>query len=489
MASSRQRRRLPDITEAMPLTHPHAAGIDVGSTSHAVAIPPRPGVESCRTFGGTTPDLQAMAAWLREAGVTTVALESTGNYWVQPWRILEAAGFHVVLVHPAYARQAKRTKYSDLDDSVWLQLMHSYGLLPASFQPPAPFIRLRVLWRHRDRLIQEQGRCMQQMHDALDLMNIQVHKALTDLAGVTGMAILRAIVAGEHDPQTLATYRDRRVKCSHADLVKALTGDYRAEELFILKQRLARYDFTQRQLTELDAEIDRLLAELARTCPAPAPEDPPPAWPAPEGPSSAPLAPPARTTAKPNVAPPASPRKARSKQEPTVYDWYAFVLALGGGTDLTRICGLSVLLVLALIAELGVDLSPWASARQFTAWLGLAPDHRVSGGKVLKRQTRRGKPHAAHFFYQAALAVTKSHTPLGEFYRYQKARMGPRKALTATARKIAILYYHLLRYGPGFVEAGQQRLAENAEGRKRRKLHRLAAELGVAIVDPNACAA
>lgn len=480
MTSTRQRRRLPDITEAMTITHPRAAGIDVGSRYHAVAIPPHLCPESCRTFGGTTPDLQAMAAWLCQHGITTVALESTGNYWVQPLRVLEAAGLQVILVHPAYARQAKRTKYSDLDDSVWLQLMHSYGLLPASFQPPAPFVRLRTLWRHRDRLIAEQGRCLQQMQDALDLMNVQVHKALADIAGVTGLAILRAIVAGERDPARLAAYRDRRVKCAPEDLIKALTGDYREEEVFVLGQRLARYDFIQRQVTEVDVQIEQRLVSLQATCPLP-PVVAPPAAPCPPEEGIPP------TAGKPNVAPPSAPRKSRSKQEPSTYDWHAHLVALCGA-DLTRICGLSVLLVLSLIAELGVDLSPWASAKQFTAWLGLAPDHRVTGGKVIKRQTRRGKPHAAHFFFLAALAVAKSHTPLGEFYRYQKARMGPRKALTATARKIAILYYHLLKYGPAFVEEGQRRLASNAEHRKRRKLHRLAAELGVHIVE-EPCAA
>ena len=474
MAASRQRRRLPDITEAMTITNPLAAGIDVGSTFHAVAIPPHLTADSCRTFGCTTPDLQAMAAWLRHYGITTVALESTGNYWVHPLRILEAAGFHVILVHPAYARQAKRSKYSDLDDSVWLQLMHSYGLLPASYQPPAPFVRLRTLWRHRDRLIAEQGRVLQQMQDALDLMNVQLHKAISDIAGVTGLAILRAIVAGERDPAQLATYRDRRIKCAPEDLIKALTGDYRDEEVFILGQRLARYDFTQQQLAELDAQIDQRLAELQDTCPPPPPASAP-ASPTPDAVS---------VTGTPNVAPVTAPRKGRSKQEPATYNWHARLEALCG-VDPTRICGLAVLTVLALIAELGTDLSPWASAKQFTAWLGLAPDHRVTGGKVIKRQTRRGKPQAAHAFYLAALAVAKSHTPLGEFYRFQKARMGPRKALTATARKLAILYYHLLTYGPAFVEVGQQRLAQNAEGRKRRKLRRLAAELGVEIVEPS----
>lgn len=475
MASFRQRRRLPDITEAMTITHPLAAGIDVGASSHAVAIPPHLTAESCRTFGATTPELQALTAWLVQHGITTVALESTGNYWVAPLRLLEAAGLQVILVHPAYARQAKRSKYSDLDDSVWLQLMHSYGLLPASFQPPAPFVRLRTLWRHRDRLIAEQGRCLQQMQDMLDLMNVQVHRALSDLSGLTGLRILRAIVAGERAPAQLATYRDPHVKCSADALLQALTGDYRDEEVFILGQRLARYDFIQQQLTELDARIDQYLADLVVT-------GPPPAAPAP---SPAPVAAGAAETPAPapaNVAPPGRPRKKRSKQEPAAYDWHARGVALCG-VDPTRLCGLSVLLVLALLAELGPDLSAWASAKQFTAWLGLAPDHRVTGGKVIKRQTRRGKPYAAHLFYLAALAVAKSHTPLGEFYRFQKARMGPKKALTATARKLAVLYYHLLRHGPAFVEVGQQRLAHNAETRKRRKLRRLAVELGVEIVE------
>ena len=468
MTSARQRRRLPDITEAMTITHPLAAGIDVGSTFHAVALPPHLAAECCRTFGCTTPDLQEMAAWLQEYGITTVALESTGNYWVQPLRILEAAGFQVILVHPAYARQAKRSKYSDLDDSVWLQLMHSYGLLPASFQPPAPFIRLRTLWRHRDRLIAEQGRCLQQMQDALELMNVQLHKAITDIAGVTGLSIIRAMVAGERDPAQLASYRDRRIHSTTEELIKALTGDYRDEEMFVLGQRLARYDFTQQQLSELDAQLELRLAELQATCPPP--------------PVTAPPAEVAPVTGPANVAPPTAPRKSRSKQEPSSYNWHARLVALCG-VDLTRIIGLSVLTVLALIAELGTDISPWASAQQFTAWLGLAPDHQVTGGKVIKRHTRRGKPQAAHAFYLAALAVAKSHTPLGEFYRYQKARLGPRKALTATARKLAILYYHLLKYGPAFVEEGQRRLAQNSEGRKRRKLNRLAAELGVEIVE------
>lgn len=375
-------------------------------------------------------------------------------------------------MHPNYAKQAKRSKYSDLDDSVWLQLMHSYALLPASFQPPAAFVRLRTLWRHRDRLIAELGRCLQQMQDAMDLMNIQLHKALSDVSGVTGLAILRAIVAGERNPTRLAAFRDRRVKCSPEDLVKALTGDYRDEEIFVLGQRLARYDFIQQQLTELDARIEQQLVALEATCPPPTPV----ASVATPDPTAQP------TTAKPNVAPPHTSKKARSKQEPTSYDWHARILALCG-VDPTRICGLAVLTVLHLIAELGTDMRPWASAKQFTAWLGLAPDHHITGGKVIKRHTRRGKPQAAHAFYIAALAVTKSHTPLGEFYRFQKARMGPRKALNATARKIAILYYHLLKYGPDFVEIGQRRLAENAEARKRRKLHRLAKELGVEIVE------
>lgn len=471
MVSTRQQRRLSNITEAMTITNPLAAGIDVGSTFHAVAIPPHLAAESCRTFGCTTPDLQDMASWLHEHGITTVALESTGNYWVQPFRILEATGLHVILVHPSYARQAKRSKYSDLDDSVWLQLMHSYGLLPASFQPPDIFIRLRTLWRYRDRLIVEQGSILQQMQDAMELMNVQLHKAITDISGLTGMTIIRAIVAGERDPAKLALLRNRRVHCSPEDMIKALTGDYRNEELFILGQRLARYDFIHQQLDELNAQIDQQLATIEAIKP-----------PATIDLSNITLPEEYHSTDKPNVAPPNTPRKYRSKQEPSDYDWHTRVVALCG-VDPTRICGFSVLTVLTLISELGTDLSSWASAKQFTAWLGLAPDHQVTGGKVIKRHTRRGKPQVTHAFYNVALAVAKSHTPMGEFYRFQKSRIGPRKALTATARKSAILYFHLLKYGPNFVEEGQQRLNKNSEERKRRKLQRLATELGVQIVE------
>lgn len=484
MTSERQKHRLPNITEAMTITNPLAAGIDVGSTFHAVSIPPHLTDESSRIFGSTTPDLIEMVTWLQEYGITTVVLESTGNYWVHPVRIIEDAGIQAILVHPAYARQAKRTKYSDLDDSVWLQLMHSYGLLPSSFLPPPEIISLRRLWRHRDRLIIEQGRYLQKMQDSLDLMNVQLHRAITDISGVTGMSILRSIVAGERDPKQLALYRDRRVKSSYEDMVKALTGDYREGEIFILKQQLARYDFTIDQLTELDEQIENLLVKLVDSCSPPCFSESDRVE---QSLTGIEISADQTPTAKPNVAPEGSPRKKQSKQEPSNYNWYAHILKLCG-VDATRICGMSVLLVLSIISELGVDLSPWASAKQFTAWLGLAPDHKVTGGKVIKRQTRRGKPHAAHFFYLAALAVTKSHTPLGEFYRYQKARMGPRKALNATARKIAIKYYHLLKYGPAFMEEGQRREEVKSEGRKRRRLDRLAAEMGLQVIDPKLAA-
>jgi len=459
----KNRFRLPTVTEAMPVTNPRAAGIDVGSRMHAVAIPAHLSAEPCRTFGCTTPDLQEMAAWLCSVGITTVAMESTGNYWVQPLRILEAAGLHVILVHPEYARQAKRTKYSDLDDSLWLQQMHAYGLLPASFLPPALFQRLRTLWRHREKLIGLQASCLQRIQNTLELMNVQLHKAVTDISGLTGLRIIRAIVAGEHNPAQLALYRDPHIHCSFDDLVKALTGDYREEELFVLRQLLAGYDFYQQQLDACDAEVDAFLHTVAASLPPPVPAEP--------------------ARGKASVRPASALWKRPSKHEPTRYDWHALLTKLCG-VDATRICGLSVLLVLAIIAEIGTDLTPWESVKRFTAWLGLAPDHRISGGKVLKRHTRRGKPHAAHPFYVAALAAAKSQTPLGEFFRYQKARIGGAKALTATARKIAELYYSLLTYGPDFVEHGQQVLQHQSQERKRRKLARLARELGVTIVEP-----
>ena len=486
MAHQRNKYRLQPITEEMTVKYPLAAGVDVGSRQHAAAIPSHLTPEFYRLFGCTTPELLAMAAWLLSFGITTVAMESTGNYWVQPMRILQAAGLHVILVHPEYARQAKRTKYSDLDDSVWLQQMHAYGLLPASFLPEPTFQRLRSLWRHRANLIADQGRCIQRMQNALELMNLQVHKAISDLAGKTGMLIIRALVRGERNPAHLAQFRDPRCKCTPTELTDALTGDYREEELFVLGQVLAQYDLFGQQVEQLDAQIEVFLQEQVALAP-PLPEDPPfpnvsrkakgavtpdtvpqPAAPASQG--------------KPNVQAAGMPRKRRSTNEPTAYDWHAALHRLLG-VDATRICGLSVMHVMSLIAELGVSMRPWETGKRFTAWLGLAPDHRVSGGKVLKRRTRKGKPYAAHFFYQAALAVAKSETPLGEFYRYHKGRLGPAKALTATARKIALLYYFLLTYGPEFVERGIRHVEQQNLKRKRKRLKQLAQELGVTILE------
>lgn len=484
--------RLPDISDAMTVKNPRAAAADVGSRFHAVAVPPHLSPqEPARLFGCTTPELREVAAWLLSLGITTVALESTGNYWVPLLRILEAAGLHVILVHPEYARQAKRTKFSDLDDAIWLQQMHAYGLLPPSFQPPAPFHRLRALWRYRETLVADQAREVQRMQNALELMNLQLHKAISDITGVTGLTIIRAIVRGDHAPLHLVQYRDPQCKCTEAELIKALTGDYREEELFVLGQVLSRYDFCLTQLTAVDAQIDVFMQDLLRLLPpvpSAAPVTPRPPAVAKAAPSAdADPSPQPPTYRKPNVAPAGSKRKRRSKREPAAYDWHAALQQLLG-VDATRICGLSVLTVLAIIAEIGTDLSPWDSVQRFTSWLGLAPNHQVSGGKVLKRRTRRGKPHAAHPFYVAALAAAKSQTPLGNFYRYQKGRLGPKKALTATARKIAVLYYNLLKYGPDYVEHGQQHLQEHLERRKVRQLHRLAKELGVTITAAPAAA-
>lgn len=472
MTSTRQRRRLSAITEAMTITNPLAAGIDIGSRFHAVAIPSHLVKENCRTFGVTTPDLLEMAAWLNQYGITSVVLESTGNYWVQPFRILEKAGLHAIVVNPGFARQAKRSKYSDLDDSVWLQLMHSYGLLPDSFQPTEHFIDLRTLWRHREHLIAESGSVLQKMQDALELMNIQLHKAISDISGVSGLKIIRAIVAGERDPNRLVLLCDYRLKCSREDMIKALTGDYRKSEIFVLKQRLENYDSFQKQIVEVDVMVEEQLSIIQEMCPPPLPvkSDLFP------DPTAKP------TTGKPNISPLDSPRKDHSKMEPKVYDWHSRVVAICG-SDPTRICGLSVLNVLSLIAELGNDVNSWESAKQFTAWLGLAPNHQVTGGKVIKRQTRRGKPKAAHVFYMAALSVAKSKTPLGDLYHSQKASIGTGRALNATARKIGVFYYNLLKYGPEFVEVGIRHLEINSDKRKRRQLKRLAKELNVDIVE------
>jgi transposase len=431
----------------LEVVHRNAAGIDIGSTFHVVAVPADRSSEPVRTFRSFTDDLQHLADWLQQVGITTVAMESTGVYWIPVFEILEARGLEVLLVN---ARQAKNVpgRKTDVNDAQWLQQLHSYGLLQASFRPRDEVVALRAYTRHRERLTQYAAAHIQHMQKALQQMNVQLHHVLSDITGQTGMAIIRATVAGERDPAVLARLRDPRCKASLETIRAALTGNYRPEHVFALQQALELYDVYQTKLAACDVQIQNVLSQLASACSEP--DDPLPL--------------------------------AKGKGGPRVGLEVRKALYTLVGVDLTQIAGLGTESVLQLIAECGHDMSRWPTAKHFTSWLTLAPGSKISGGKVLSSRTRRSTNRAATLFRLAAMSVGRTATALGAFYRRLAARTGKAKAITATARKIATLFYNLLRYGAAYNDPGQDFYEERYRQKVLRNLERKARDLGYDLV-------
>ncbi len=405
-------------TELVPL-HRRAAGIDIGSTFHVVAVPVDLDAEPVRTFKSFTSDLHRLADWLVSLDITTVAMESTGIYWVPVYEILEARGLEVVL---ANARDAKNVpgRKTDVNDAQWIQQLHSYGLLRASFRPGPALVTLRSYLRHRERLIQYAASHVQHMQKALMQMNLQLHHVVTDITGVTGMKIVRAILEGERDPEVLAAHRDVRCKASVETIRGALSGNYQPEHVFALRQAVELYDTYQAKVRDCDIEIERCLEAI----PKKAPETPTP-----------------------------KPRTKKSSRNEPGFDVHALLFAMLG-VDLTQIHGLGPSSALQILAECGTDMTRWPTAKHFTSWLTLAPGSKISGGKVLSARTRPSANRAAVLLRIAAISVSRTPTALGAFFRRVAARAGKAKAVTATARKIAVLFYNTLRYGTAYVDPG-----------------------------------
>ena len=422
---------------------PNAAAVDVGASSHWVAAPPGRTDQPVREFGVMTGNLHALAEWLIECGVDTVALESTGVYWIPVYEVLEQRGLKVWLVD---ARQMKYVpgRKSDVQDCQWLQKLMSFGLLRGAFRPDGEVCVVRAVARQREVLITEQGHWVQRMQKALVEMNIQLTEVLSDVMGVTGQAIIRAIVAGERDPKVLARYRDGRVKASAAEIAEALRGNWREEHLFVLTQALAMYDDIGRHLHECDAKLQRLLGERAEHA----------------------------------VDLGKAPRQG-SKQR-IAFDARQ-ALANWAGVDLTRIPGLGVTVVMTLLTEIGPNLSRFETVKHFCSWLGLCPGTKISGGKVLYSATKRSANRARQALKMAAQSLSHSDSALGAFYRRLCARMDKLRANTATAHKLARMVYFMLTRGEAFVEQGQQRYEEQQRQRSVAALKRRAAALGFQI--------
>ena len=429
-----------------------AAGLDVGSTFHVVAVPPNRDDEPVRTFQSFTSDLHALADWLHQVGITTVAMESTGVYWIPVFEILEQSGFEVLLVNARHVKNVPGRK-TDVNDAQWLQQLHQYGLLRASFRPRDAIVQLRAYLRHRERLVDYAASHIQHMQKALMQMNVQLQHVVTDITGVTGMKIIRAIVGGNQDPAALTEFRDPRCKASKSTIREALTGNYREEHVFALGQSLDLYDFHQAKIAECDEHVEAVLDKLNVDQPAPA----------------EPL---------PKV------RNARSRNEPP-FDVRAALYTLIGA-DLSQIHGFGPHTVLRLVAECGDDLSKWPTAKHFTSWLCLAPGNKISGGRVLSSETRRTSNRASTLLRLAAVNVGKTQTALGAFYRRLGARVGKAKAITATARKLAVLFYNAMRFGMKYVDPGQNYYEERYRQRVLHNLSRRAKEFGYSLVENGA---
>ena len=431
--------------------YPDAAGIDCGAAAHVVAVPPDRDAESVRTFATFTGDLHRLAAWLTACRITHVAMESTGVYWIPVFDILEAHGFQVLLVHARHIRHVPGRK-SDVADCEWLRDLHIHGLLRGSFRPSAAIVALRTYLRHRATLIELAATQVQRMQKALVQMNLLLPRVVSDIAGATGLRILRAIVAGERDPATLARHRDYRCHATEAEIVAALTGHYRPELVFTLQQHLELFDSCQRQLAGCDHAIEAQLAQLAATVPVPAAP-----LPAPRG----------RVTPRDN-----DPR----------FDVRTPLYRLTG-TDLSQLDGIGPANALRLIAEIGTDMTRWPTAGHFTSWLALAPHNKISGGRLLSSRTVPSANRAAATLRLAAVNLGRTQTALGAFYRRLAYRVGKAKAVTATARKLAILVYRTLKEGLVYRDPGADAYDRAHRAAVVRRLRQRAVSLGFELVN------
>jgi len=437
--------------DGLPTIFANAAGMDIGADEIVVAVPPDRDPQPIRAFRTFTPDLDALVIWLLECGIDTVAMESTGVYWIPIYELLEQHGIVPYLVNGRHVKNVPGRK-SDWNDAQWLQKLHALGLLRASFRPDAEISALRTLVRYRAELIAHRAPHILHMQRALQQMNVQLERVLSDMMGTTGQAIIRAIVAGERDPLALAQMRNPACKSSEEMIAKALRGSWKDELLFVLTQALAIYDVYTAQIAACDGALEQYLQHMQAGS-----SDP-----------EAPLPdlPPAKTDSHSKNAPAFNARA-----------YYARLL----GVDLVAVMGLSSSSVQTIISEIGTDMSRFSTVKHFCAWLGLAPRNDISGGKVLRSRTRKVTNRATQAFRQAAQSVSRSDSAVGAYYRAMRARKGPEQATVATAHKIARIVYHLLKYGEAYEAESAAAYEQQRQERELRQLTRRAAKLGYTL--------
>lgn len=431
------------MPSAFPLLRPHCAGIDLGSQTHYVgAASPENSEIPVRSFGCFTRDLVEMAVWLRELRVEDVAMESTGVYWMPVYEALSSFGFKVVLVDGRAAKALPGRK-SDVQDCQWICQLHMHGLVKPCHVPDADALAIRSYWRQRGRLVEQRAEQILLIHKALDQMNIQLHKVLSDISGVTGMAIIRAIVAGERDLVKLSDLVHPKVKADKQTIQASLEGSWAEHYLFALAQALASYDFFGERIRDCDERIDAKTAE--------------------------------HSGGKTGTPPLSSVRK----NQPN-FDLRSRVIEMLG-VDPTAIDGIEASTAMTLVAELGTDLSGFASEKHFASYLGLAPRNRITGGHIKKSRTRRVASRATTALRVAAHSLHRSDSALGACLRRLKGRLGPEKAITAIARKIAVAYYRLVKEGILYQDTGAEAYEERFRAQKTRWIAKQARKLGLTV--------
>ena len=450
-------KRTKGIEEAHPFSgmsriHPNAAGVDIGAIEIVACVPSDENTQIVKAFGNYTVDLQALAQWLKSYDIKTVAMESTGVYWIALFEELERQGFECLLISSRSLRRVAGKK-SDISDAQWIQTLHTYGLLEGSFRPQGELVALRTLLRHRSQLVEHRSPHIQHMQKALLQMNVQLSQAVTDVTGMTGLKIIRAILVGEREPQALAALREPGCKKSAEEIGKALTGTWREEHLFILKQSVLLYDFYTEQIQACDLEIERLYG-LTR-----------PNW------DSAEVQP--LTKRKKN---------SHSKNLPHNAEEVRKHLKRISGVDLSLVDGFGVSLAQTVIMEVGTDMSKFPDEKHFCSWLGLAPKHEISGGKVLKKNTLKTKNRAGQAFRLAANSVKQAECMFGVFYRRLRARLGPAQATVATAHALARVVYRMLKYKVEYEPLSVKEYQKHYEEQQIKYMRKKAAKFGFQLV-------
>jgi len=455
-------RRLRAQDPGLDIVHPHAAGIDVGNSAHYVAVRPDRDPDAVRRFECFTADLHRLADWLQQCGVTTVAMQSTGVYWIPVYEILDARGFEVYLVNARHTKNLPGRK-TDVQESQWLLKLHTYGLLRNSFHPSAAIRVVRTYWRQRGDHVQAVSTCIQRMQKVLTQMNIQLANVISDLSGWTGQRIVRAILAGERDPQKLAALRHPGIHATRETIAKSLEGTWQPDLLFVLQQEVTMYDAYLQRIAECDQALERHLKSFTdKVLDTPS--------------AAAPSA-------------PAAPRATRVKHRRKAgshtpqFDLGQELYRISG-VDLTRIDGIDVGVAQTVISEVGLDMTRWKTEAHFASWLGLCPDNRITGGKVIRKGTRHVINRAATALRLAATTLLRSQSYLGAQYRRLRGRLGAPKAITAMAHKLARLVYRMLKWGHEYVDKGLQYYEDRHRQQELRFLQKKAAKLGLLIVEP-----